>query len=136
MNNQHHRNARSAPRGTRVNSLREITVSYEGNDERIVVKPPNLSTGGMFINTTRSFPEGAVLNLRFGLLLTGEIVETRCEVRYCRPGVGVGVQFIGLSAQAENLIEREIARYQRRTEPKNQRKPRAKRAIRARRRRA
>jgi len=102
-------------RTARVNSLREITVSYEGQDERIVVKPPNLSTGGMFINTTRNFPEGAILNLQFGLLLTGVEVETRCEVRYCRPGVGVGVQFVGLSAEAEKLIEQEVARYQERT---------------------
>jgi hypothetical protein len=54
----------------RVNSLREITISYEGQDEQIVVKPPNLSKRGMFINTARVFPEGAVLNLRFSLLLT------------------------------------------------------------------
>lgn len=134
--NGHNRDARQAPRNPRVNSLREITVSYEGRDERIVVKPPNLSTGGMFINTTRSFPEGAVLNLHFGLLLTGAEVETRCEVRYCRPGVGIGVQFIGLSAEAENLIEREIARYERHTGPQTQRKPLVKRAISARRRRA
>lgn len=113
--NGYSNDARPTARSPRVNSLREIIVSYEGRDERIVVKPPNLSTGGMFINTTRSFPEGAVLNLRFGLLSTGAEVETRCEVRYCRPGVGVGVQFIGLSAQAERLIEQEIACYHQRT---------------------
>jgi hypothetical protein len=69
---------RSSPR---VHSLREITISYEGQDEQIVVKPPNLSARGMFINTSRSFPEGAVLNLRFGLLLTGAEIQTRGEVR-------------------------------------------------------
>jgi hypothetical protein len=96
---------RSSPR---VNSLREITISYEGRDEQIIVKPPNLSARGMFINTSRSFPEGAVLNLRFSLLLTGGDVQTRGEVRYCRPGVGVGVEFVGLVAKDLKLIEREI----------------------------
>jgi hypothetical protein len=113
--NGHSKDARPSTRSPRVNSIREITVSYEGRDERIIVKPPNLSTGGMFINTTRCFPEGAILNLHFGLLLTGAEVETRCEVRYCRPGVGVGVQFVGLSAQAERRIEQEIARYHQRS---------------------
>ncbi|MGH9743431.1 MAG: PilZ domain-containing protein [Candidatus Acidiferrum sp.] len=99
--------ARSSPR---VQSLREITITYEGQDEQIVVKPPNLSKRGMFINTNRSFPEGAVLNLRFTLLQTDAEIRTRCEVRYCQPGVGVGVEFIGLRPEATKLIEREIAR--------------------------
>jgi hypothetical protein len=94
--------------GPRVNSLREITVSYEGRDEQIVVKPPNLSTSGMFINTGRTFPQGAVLSLRFSLLLTGVEIETRCEVRHCQRGVGVGVEFIGLTAGDLKMIEREI----------------------------
>lgn len=93
----------------RVYSLREITVSYEGRDEQITIKPPNLSARGMFINTSRSFPEGAVLNLRFELLLTNAEVQTRCEVRYCQPGVGIGVEFIRLSPEEIALIEREIA---------------------------
>jgi hypothetical protein len=52
----------------------------EGQNEEILVKPPNLSKRGMFINTSRTFPEGAVLNLRFALVLTGAEVRTRCEV--------------------------------------------------------
>jgi hypothetical protein len=108
-------NGRSSPR---VSSLREITISYEGHDETIEVKPPNLSKGGMFINTSRSFPEGAVLNLRFELLLTGAVIETRCEVRHCRPGVGIGVQFVGLSEREGQLIEEEIGRYEERTAPR------------------
>jgi len=102
---EHTMGARSSPR---VQSLRDIAISYEGQDEEIIVKPPNLSERGMFINTSRSFPEGAVLNLRFTLALTGAEIQTRCEVRYCQPGVGVGVEFIGLSPMAEKTIEREI----------------------------
>jgi hypothetical protein len=70
---------------------------------------PDVSTGGMFINTNQRFPEGAVLNLRFRLAISGADIETRCEVRYCQPGVGVGVEFIGLSAEASEAIQHEIA---------------------------
>jgi len=108
-------------RGQRVNSVRDITISYEGRDEIIVAKPPNLSRGGMFINTGQSFPEGAVLNLRFELLRTGARIETRCEVRYCQPTIGVGVEFIGLSEEAARAIEQEIVSCQ---ESANQQKPR------------
>lgn len=104
--------ARNSPRAS---ILREITISCEGQDESVLAKPPNLSKGGMFINTSRLFPEGTVLNLRFELLLTGALVEARCEVRHCRPGLRVGVEFIGLSKEAGLLIEREIGRYQDRT---------------------
>jgi hypothetical protein len=41
----------------------------------------------MFINTGRNFPEGAVLNLKFLLSLSGVEIQTRCEVRYCLKGV-------------------------------------------------
>jgi hypothetical protein len=62
----------------------------------------------MFISTSRKFPEGAVLNLKFRLALSGAQISTRCEVRYCLPGVGVGVEFIGISPEAVRDIEREI----------------------------
>jgi hypothetical protein len=62
----------------------------------------------MFINTNRSFPEGAVLNLRFLLSLSGVEIQTRCEVRYCLKGVGVGVEFLGITPEAVHEIEREI----------------------------
>lgn len=101
--------AQHARGNERVHGLREISVLYEGRKEQILVKPPDLSTRGMFISTTRTFPEGAVLNLRFRLAHSGAEVQTRSEVRYCLPGVGVGVEFIGISAQAELEIEREIA---------------------------
>jgi len=94
---------------TRVHSLREITVSYEGRDEQIFIRPPDLSTTGMFINTGHKFAEGTVLNVRFKLELTGAEVRTRGEVRYCLPGVGIGVEFVGISEDAVHIIEREVA---------------------------
>ncbi len=92
----------------RVQGLRQITISYEGRDEEIRVKPPDLSIHGMFIGTSTSFPEGSVLNLRFQLAHSGVEVETRGEVRYCLPGVGVGVEFIEVSHEAEQEIAWEI----------------------------
>jgi hypothetical protein len=62
----------------------------------------------MFINTVQNFPEGAVLNLRFLLSLSGVEIQTRCEVRYCLKGVGIGVEFVGISLDAVAEIEREI----------------------------
>lgn len=96
-------------RGGRAHCIREITVSSEGQDELIRIKVPDLSSTGMFINATRSFAEGTVLNLKFLLAATGVEVRTRCEVRYSIPGVGIGVEFIDLSPEAARDIERELA---------------------------
>lgn len=104
--------ARLAPRHS---SLRDLAVTYEGESEDIVTRPPDISARGMFINTTRAFPEGAVLNVRFTLALSGEEVQARCEVRYCLPGVGVGVEFIEISAESVHAIEEEIKAATRRT---------------------
>lgn len=93
----------------RVYGLREIHIVYEGSNEEIVVRPPDLSASGMFISTTRAFPEGAVLDLRFRLWHTGAEIATRCEVRHCMPGVGVGVEFVGLSPDDARSIAKEIA---------------------------
>jgi len=99
----------TAPRSAkRFSSLRDLSVSYEGHSEDIVTRPPDISTRGMFINTTRTFPEGAVLNVRFRLALSGAEVHSRAEVRYCLPGVGVGVEFIDISDESVQAIEREI----------------------------
>jgi hypothetical protein len=83
-------------------------VSYEGYDERITSRLPDISIHGMFINTAKKLPEGAVLNLQFRLDLTGAEIHTRGEVRYFLPGVGVGVEFVDISQQAIRTIEREI----------------------------
>src|SRR5256885_7553971 len=88
----------------RVHSVQDISLTYEGHSEELLVRPPDLSRRGMFISTTRIFPEGAVLNLKFRLAVTGVEVRTRCEVRHCLSGVGVGVEFVGLSSVAADQI--------------------------------
>jgi hypothetical protein len=97
--------ARLAPR---IHSIREIALQYEGIEERIISRVPDVSTTGMFVNTGRKYAEGAVLNLSFCLALSGLEVQARGEVRYSLPGVGVGVQFIDIAENAIHSIEREI----------------------------
>jgi hypothetical protein len=109
----------------RAHCVREISVSREGNDELIRIKAPDLSPTGMFITASRSFPEGTVLNLKFRLAVTGVEVRTRCEVRYCHPGIGIGVEFIGLSPEATGDIQRELALSREATPPRKKSRLRA-----------
>jgi hypothetical protein len=93
---------------TRFSCLRELSVTYEGHSEDVITRPPDISTEGMFLNTNRTFPEGAVLNVRFRLAHSGIEIQSRAEVRYCLAGVGVGVEFIKISPRAVLAIKDEI----------------------------
>jgi hypothetical protein len=96
-------------RSPRYAQFSELSLTYEGRTEEIALRPPDISPHGMFINTTRRFPEGAVMKLRFRLSRSGVEVHARAEVRYCLPGVGIGVEFIGLEPEYVHAIEEEIA---------------------------
>ena len=92
----------------RFPQLCELSMIYEGATEDVSVRPPDLSPHGMFINTRTDYPEGAVLKLRFRLSRTGVLVQTRCEVRYCLKGVGIGVEFVDVAPENRRAIEEEI----------------------------
>ena len=111
-------------REPRFQHLSEIHLSYEGGGAEITIRLPDLSPHGMFVNTSTHFPEGAILNLRFRLTQSNVEVQTRCEVRYCLPGIGIGVEFVGLGDDAVRAIEKELKIFSRPRRARNHTKPR------------
>jgi hypothetical protein len=97
-----------ARRDSRHPQLSELSMIYEGFEEDITVRPPDLTPHGMFINTSKKYPQGAVLKLRFRLSRSGFVVHTRCEVRFCLRGVGIGVEFMDISPESVQAIEEEL----------------------------
>jgi hypothetical protein len=92
----------------RLQGVREISLKYEGETTIIYVRPPDISTSGIFVSTSRSFPEGAIVTMQCKLAHSGAEISARGEVRYCLRGVGVGVEFTDISPEAVRVIEREI----------------------------
>ncbi len=86
----------------------DLKIVYDGLADVVYERSPDLTTSGMFINTPRSYPPGAQLKLRFDLLRTGVIVRALGDVRYCLPGIGVGVHFVNLPEYARAAIEKEL----------------------------
>ena len=104
------RAAHTPPRqAERYAQYRELSIVYEGANLDLPVRAPDISIHGMFINTAQKFPEGAVLRICFRLSRTKFLISARGEVRYCLPGVGIGVEFIGLPEDAQRAIEQEAA---------------------------
>lgn len=86
----------------------DLAVVYDGATDGVPVHPPDLSTRGMFINTRQSLPVGSISELHFRLALSGVELTVRAEVRLCVPGIGVQVEFVDLSDEAYQAIEREM----------------------------
>jgi hypothetical protein len=93
----------------RYAAYQDLAVTYEGHSVDIPVRVPDISPKGIFINTPQPFPEGAVLCVEFRLLRTDFWVKARAEVRYCLPGVGVGVEFVDISPEARHAIAEELS---------------------------
>jgi len=49
-----------------------------------------------------------VIKVEFWLSRSGHHVKARAEVRYCLPGVGIGVEFVEISEEDKQVIESEI----------------------------
>ena len=93
---------------SRFSSLKDISLVYEGRSDVLSVRTPDISPRGMFVNTGAVFPEGAVLKVNFRLARSNYPVKTRCEVRYCLQGVGIGLEFIDIAPADEKAIREEI----------------------------
>ena len=106
-----------ARREPRIQHLSELHMKYEGGGREIPIRPQDFSPHGMFLNTSTHFPEGAVINLRFRLTQSNIEVQTRAEVRYCLPGIGIGVEFVGLGPESVRAIEKELEAFSRRRRP-------------------
>ena len=92
----------------RATTHHDLTILYEGRSQEIATRVPDVSPQGMFINTAIHFPEGAVLKVKFRLTRSNYEVHARGEVRYCLEGVGIGLEFVEISEEAQKAIEEEI----------------------------
>lgn len=92
----------------RYAAYRDLAIAYEGYSENIPVRAPDISASGMFINTGRRFPDGAIIKVHFRLTRSSYEINARAEVRYCLPGVGIGVEFIEISDESRQAILDEI----------------------------
>jgi hypothetical protein len=67
----------------------------------------DISEGGLFISTIQRFEADEVINLI--IPVKGEKITTKAQVKYCQPGIGVGLAFADLNdaqrAKVKELIE-------------------------------
>ena len=93
----------------RHTSCTDLHVVYEGSAPRIEVRVPDISPQGMFINTPQAFAVGSSVRVRFRLGHSGKLVHARGEVRYCLPGVGIGVEFVEIRPEDRAAIAERLS---------------------------
>ena len=84
-----------------------VDVYFNGADATGIASTKDIGAGGLYMNTQKELPEGGLLTLRLPFP-EGDVV-VNAEVVYSNPGVGVGVEFHGLSEKDRATIERALA---------------------------
>jgi len=82
----------------------EIWLGQDGIFTRTPETLRDLSEGGAFVETEQRFPIGSILNLRFKLPRTNDLISCTVSVRNLRGGTGLGVEFLDLSAEDREQI--------------------------------
>jgi hypothetical protein len=93
----------------RVAFSEEVWIGQDGIFSRTGGRIRNLSSGGVFVETTQSLAGGSVVNLRFPLGESKELISCSAIVRNVRTGVGWGVEFLDLSSEARGRIAAFVA---------------------------
>jgi hypothetical protein len=97
-------------RSPRVSFQTEVWLGQDGIFTRTHERFGVLSAHGAFLELRDSYSIGTVLSFKF-VLPGGErpILCTAC-VRHCRPGRGIGVEFLDLTAESQARISTFVSR--------------------------
>lgn len=87
-----------------------MQLVYENFPRLIDVRVPDISPQGMFVNTPQAFNVGSSVRVRFRLGSSGRFIHAGAEVRYCLPGVGIGVEFVDIRPEDRTAIAEETCK--------------------------
>lgn len=85
-----------------------LDVFFDGQDATGVASTKDISLGGLYMNTTATIPQGAMLLVRIPFRAGVEVV-CPAEVIYSEPGRGVGLRFRDLPDGAKRILEQEVS---------------------------
>ena len=87
----------------RVKLVTQVHCEAPERDEIMVTR--NVSLGGMFINVKFPLPLDSELSLTFRLDPARPAIACRAKVMFSRAGLGMGIQFLDLSAEAHQTLQ-------------------------------
>ena len=75
-------------------------------DDTIMCMSNNIGENGLFLSTNKFFDENSIVSVN--ITFKGEKVFVRARVRYCKLGIGMGIEFIDVNDEQEAKIHRII----------------------------
>ncbi len=88
----------------RVKLVTQVHCEAPERDEIMVTR--DVSLGGMFINVNSPLPIDSELSLAFRVAPAGPPIACRGRVMFSRAGLGMGIQFLDLSAAARQTLQK------------------------------
>lgn len=67
-----------------------------------------ISEGGLFVSAIQIFEEGELIDVT--IPLGGEQMTVKGQVKYCQPGIGMGVMFHNLNEKQKEKIKKLVDR--------------------------
>jgi len=67
-----------------------------------------ISEGGLFVSAIQIFEEGELIDVT--IPLGGEEITVKGQVKYCQPGIGMGVMFHNLTGEQKVKIKKLVER--------------------------
>ena len=99
-----------SPQNRRRLPRHSIAYPMEVKDERVNtplrVSATDISGSGCYIETILPLPKGTTLKTEFWM--ESEKIVTTAVVRACYPGVGMGIEFTGLTEEARQRFQRHL----------------------------
>ncbi len=86
----------------------EAEVHCEALERNEVMVTRDVSIGGMFLNTKYPLPLDSEVSLTFRLSPKHPPIACGARVMFAHVGMGMGIQFVNLSAESLQLIEKFI----------------------------
>ena len=81
-------------------------VQCEALERNEVMVTRDVSAGGMFVTSRFPFPLDSEVSLTFRLHPKGPPIVCRAKVRFSQSGVGMGIQFLDLSAGMREVLQK------------------------------
>jgi len=62
----------------------------------------DISEGGIYVSTIQSYKQNSVIDIT--IPFQGEKLTVKGQVKYCHPGIGMGIKFIELNDEQKRII--------------------------------
>lgn len=88
----------------RARLVTQVQCEALGRESIMVTR--NVSVGGMFVSTKNPFPQDCDVALSFRLRAADSPLSCRGKIVYAIPGMGMGIEFAGLSEEARQVLQK------------------------------